>query len=440
MNANERKILESKIICHIFDRQIKLFADLNADHFSEPRLSAFFDAWTSPDFESVAHTFNDVIAGTAPFAHELNNEYFIKQLIAEDNRERARGVLRSLQDLKVDNFDEMLRGLNKAQEELTKISMHGTGTAVPITLVAERVLHDAITGDDEKLGSRQLFFKTGFHLIDSYLDGFGTKRIVLIGARPGMGKTSLGISLLAGVSSRGHRACYFSQEMSVDEVMTKYFAAMGHIDAKSLTQAGFQNLSDSEYDRFETALQVSKKVEPLVDELAMPYIESLVREIRRHAVGSEVRIFFIDYMQQIEVDPRNRDLARLQDNQKLSYIGKRLKALSKELNICIVILSQLNRGTELSSAPPTAANLKGSGSLEEDADQIILIHKTKEDEDSPYAYFVKVQKNRHGAESDEWIPVEARLRQSLFISNDGLQPISKMKKEKPIRKYKKNDD
>lgn len=233
---------------------------------------------------------------------------------------------------------------------------------------------------------------TGLPSINRRLGG-GVKpgRQVVLAGRPTVGKSSSAMQILLNVTQRGVPALFISQEMEFPELTDRIVANLGRADLGGISTGrldadGWQRVTDG-------AQRLDKLPLYLHSEggLSLAAIRSIARRmVRRHGV----RVVAIDYLQLCSASASKRDSNR---HHQLEELSRGLKALAMELGVCTVVLSQLNREVETrAGGRPVLANLKESGSIEEDADGVILLSRAGELSDGAAAILADVAKTRGG--------------------------------------------
>jgi replicative DNA helicase len=232
----------------------------------------------------------------------------------------------------------------------------------------------------------------GFTGIDYFTDGFQKSEMIVIGARPSIGKTALALNMAANIAVKQKiPTAFFSLEMAGTLVTLRILAAGGEVDTKSLRRLGESDKTSN----FQKLIMEASRVydAPLYIE-ATPNMAllDLRTEARRIKETYHIEIMFIDYLGLIASDnmyaPRYEQVAE---------ISRSLKSLARELNIPIVVLSQVARDSE--GKPPSLANLRDSGAVEQDADVVILMHRQRKPEDADAEFIetdIEIAKNRNG--------------------------------------------
>lgn len=233
---------------------------------------------------------------------------------------------------------------------------------------------------------------TGFADLDALLSGLGNSDLVLIAARPGMGKTSLGLAFAYNAARLEDKdVVFFSLEMSNIQLATRLISMVSLVDSNHLITG---KLSDDEWDAVANAALVLSNTHFYMDDQPDITVAEMKARCRRHR--DKIGLVVIDYLQLITS-------GRHTDNrvQEVSEITRSLKIMAKELNVPVVVLSQLNRGPEIrNDKRPHMSDLRESGSIEQDADAVMLIYRddyyNKEASEEPGIAELLVEKNRHG--------------------------------------------
>jgi replicative DNA helicase len=242
------------------------------------------------------------------------------------------------------------------------------------------VLREAIQLIDDVLKSKNPItgIPSGFEDIDSMTCGFHSDEFIILGARPSIGKTTFALNLASHISFH-HKipAAFFSLEMRDVTLVQRLISSEAMVGAQKL-RSGF--LSTSEYARIVDVMSVIYDASfYIVDipNMKMPDLRSQARKLRAQ---QQVEIIFVDYLGLIA-----HDIRTMPRYEQISDISRSLKALARELHIPIVVLCQLNRDAQYET--PTLANLRDSGSIEQDADLVMFLHrevpkKKKSEDDS----------------------------------------------------------
>jgi replicative DNA helicase len=233
---------------------------------------------------------------------------------------------------------------------------------------------------------------TGFRDLDEQTTGFQATELIILAARPSMGKTALVCNIAEAVARKsGKGVLLFSLEQSNLELAERFLAITAKINGHDL-RAG--NLSEDQHMQLVKASDDLARLPLFIDDKpgrTMTQVAALARRLhRRSALG----IIIIDYLQLIE--PEDKNAPR---EQQIAGISRRLKFLAKELRVPVVALAQLNRGVELrEDKRPRLADLRESGAIEQDADMVMFLHRPDayDPEDRPGEAEIIVAKHRSG--------------------------------------------
>lgn len=244
-------------------------------------------------------------------------------------------------------------------------------------------------------------YTTGFVDLDKAITGLNKSDLVIIGARPAMGKTSLALNIARNTAMMGKKkVLFFSLEMTKKQLAQRVLATEARIESTKMRTG---NINGEEWGRLATAAAVLSNCELYFDdtsEMTVPEMKSRIRRLR------DVDAVFVDYLQLMKSGTRTEGRV-----QEVSEITRNLKLMAKDLNIPVVVLAQLARRTEANgkSHRPQLSDLRESGSIEQDADIVIMLYRdeyyaenngedSKSEEEKPAvneAEFI-ISKNRHG--------------------------------------------
>ncbi len=257
---------------------------------------------------------------------------------------------------------------------------------------------DKMSKADPKEKEQYMGMPTGFSYLDRVLaGGFHRSDLILIGARPGMGKTSFALNVARNMAMKGKKTLFFSLEMSNEQLAQRIISTEARI-VSSKFRTG--DMSEADWDKIALAVQNLVKAELYFDDTANITVAEMKARVRRM---KDVDCVIIDYLQLMS-DPRFKD-NRVQE---ISKITRDLKLMAKDLGIPVVTCSQLSRNTaKTSDHRPQLTDLRESGSIEQDADIVLMLHResyyqngpqdNETDNDSANKAEVIVAKNRHGS-------------------------------------------
>ncbi|MBN1876286.1 MAG: replicative DNA helicase [Anaerolineae bacterium] len=233
---------------------------------------------------------------------------------------------------------------------------------------------------------------TGFRDIDRLLGGFQRSDLLILAARPGVGKTSLMLTFALKAAEKNRTAAFFSLEMSAEQLVQRLVAQLSRIDAQRLRLG---QLQDDEWPRFTEAIGHLSELPMYLDDTPSISVLQLRTKCRRLASERGLDVAFVDYLQLMESDMRSDNRV-----QEVSYISRSLKGLARELDIPLMTGSQLSRAVEQrADKVPVLSDLRESGSLEQDADIVMFIYRDElyhPETEKPHIADVIVSKHRSG--------------------------------------------
>ncbi|WP_373465457.1 replicative DNA helicase [Streptomyces sp. V1I6] len=263
---------------------------------------------------------------------------------------------------------------------------------------------------------------TGFTDLDALTNGLQPGQIIIVAARPAMGKSTLAMDFARActmpkgpnqqpIPGGGQPAAFISLEMGIDELNMRVLSAEGrvglhHLRSGTLDESGWERLAGAVQRYGDAPLYINESAQSLQE------IEAKCRRLKTRV--PDLGLIIIDYLQLITVGGTRRADVR---EQEVSTISRRLKLLAKELHLPIVVLSQLNRGPEMrQDKKPQVSDLRESGSIEQDADMVILLYRDDAYErESPRSGEADLIVGKHRNGPTATITVAAQLHYSRFV-------------------------
>lgn len=245
---------------------------------------------------------------------------------------------------------------------------------------------------EENKHGRRPGIPTGIKALDDAISGFDKGRLYIVGARTGIGKTTLAVNFSWAAVDAGHATAFFTVEMSEHEIAEKFLSRIGGIDGHRIVKG---QLTSSDFDKIHAAARTAHSL-PLyvVDHIGTSY-EKFCLETRRLVRQHGVKLVVFDYLQQMTLG-KAKGKTEANKHAELSIISHGLKQLARELGIAILCPAQLGRAAETYDFIPNKTHIKESGSIEHDADVIMLLHMTGPEELPDTKYLLVVDKNRRG--------------------------------------------
>jgi len=284
--------------------------------------------------------------------------------------------------------------LDYAEQQVFDIAEQGAKGKkgfIPIDQVLPEVIEqlDELFNSDGQLTG----LATGFSDLDEKTAGLQKGDLIIIAARPSMGKTALAMNLAENVAIREREpVAIFSMEMPAKQLANRLLASLGRVDTKRLRTG---DLSEDDWPRITSAVTLLSEAPIYIDDtpaLSPMELRARVRRLKRqHGLG----LIVVDYLQLMQASGKN-------DNRtaEISEISRTLKSLAKEMEVPVVALSQLNRALEQRpDKRPKMADLRESGAIEQDADLILFIYRDEvynEDSDAAGTAEIIIAKQRNG--------------------------------------------
>lgn len=255
----------------------------------------------------------------------------------------------------------------------------GNGDLVSAATVAQQIV--AAHDEARKREGGIVGLATGYRALDRLKGGFRHRDLMYMAGRPGMGKTALAIGIAKGVAEQGGRVYFASAEMDGASVQVRAVAAESGLPAEALERAWIidpgtnqgRRLSQPEYDRFFEANRRIGELPIVWDVRAAPTVASIRARARREKARRGLSLVIVDHIGLLSPGAEFRDSNR---NAELTRISAGLKAMQVELQVPVIVLSQLSREVEKrDDKRPMLSDLRDSGSLEQDADAVAFLYR-----------------------------------------------------------------
>ena len=315
-------------------------------------------------------------AGGAGYLAELSDAYTIyanieyyAKLIKETSVRRA--LIQTSANISNDAYEESIDVFNlleSSERRLSEISINSNPDTAESYNVANKlsdVINTMLDKRDGTFVSDNV--ETGLDLLDKFTNGgFQKSDYIIVAARPSVGKTAFAVSLIRNMIRKGKRVAFFSLEMPATQIITRLLSCTSRVDLSKLFTG---NLTDTDVSHITSAAEKIYQSELyLVDEpnMKLSDLRSRARMLMRE---KGIDVLFIDYIGLIEsgLDPRTPR------HEQVGYVSKALKQLARELHVTVVVLCQVSRDT--ADQEPQLNNLRDSGSIEQDADLVMFIHR-----------------------------------------------------------------
>ena len=314
------------------------------------------------------------------YAAIVQEKYYLRSLIS---------VSREVVDNAFDPQADAMELLEFAEQRIYDIRQgRQTGTILPLSKVLVEAYDrlQRISGEDRK---DYLGLSTGYKALDRIITGLNKSDFILIAARPGVGKTAFALNIAANVARQSGKAvAIFSLEMSREQLAQRLLSSEALVELQKLITG---TLTDDDWVGVAKATQTLASSRIYVDDNAVITVADIKAKLRRI---KDLGLVVIDYLQ-LMTSGRN-----IQNRvQEVSEMTRNLKLMAKELNIPVITLSQLSRSIESRSEhKPMLSDLRESGSIEQDADIVMFLHREAiyNEEESVNDAKCIIAKNRHG--------------------------------------------
>lgn len=279
----------------------------------------------------------------------------VSSVVIKDSYEDAKDVFELLDDAEKSLYDITDQNLNTAYEKLG-------GLAVKVQKEIEQLSmqEEGVTG-----------ITTGFEELDSILLGWQPSDLVILAARPGMGKTAFALSIARNAALAGHPTAIFSLEMSKMQLTQRLLAMESDINSRKIRSG---KLEEYEWKQIHQAVERMSEIDIFIDDTPGINIFELRAKCRRMKQNNKIELIIIDYLQLMTSAPNQ---SRGNREQEISSISRALKGMAKELNVPVITLSQLSRAVETRGGDkrPLLSDLRESGAIEQDADIVTFVFR-----------------------------------------------------------------
>ena len=332
-----------------------------------------------------------IIAEIVPSAANVKD--YAKIVRDKNILRRLIGVCSEISDTAYSEQDDVTHLLDSAEQAIFAIAENNETKG--FTHIREAILanyeHIKLLKTDKAAAAGQ---PTGFSDLDKVLVGMGPGDLILVGARPGMGKTSFTMNVATKVAQYSKKAvCVFSLEMSAEQLASRMLSSEALVDSYALRSG---NLSNDDWGKLARASSMLSECEILIDDTAGMTVTGMKAKLRR---VKNLGLVVIDYLQLMQSDRRIDSRVN-----EVAEISRNLKLLAKDLRVPIITCAQLSRGPESrTDKRPMLSDLRDSGAIEQDADVVMFLYRDeyydaadKKDGIQNTAEII-VAKNRHGS-------------------------------------------
>lgn len=341
--------------------------------------------------------------GGAAYLTELTNfvptaahvEQYADIVAQKAMRRRLIAASKAITDLSYDESKQLRELIEDAETRLFQVSQQHIKQDI---ISLEAILAESFDRLDDLHKDKQKIrgLPTGFKDLDDVLAGFQRSDLVILAARPSMGKTALALNFAHNIAVQSNQpVLIFSLEMSKEQLVDRLLSMESGVDAWSLRTG---NLTDADFEKIGQAMGTLSEAQIFIDDSPGITISDLRTKARREAHRQPLGLIIVDYLQLMS--GANRYGNEGNRVQEISEISRGLKGIARELNVPVLALSQLSRSVESRSPQiPQLADLRESGSIEQDADVVAFIYREEyynPDTDRRKLADIFIKKHRNG--------------------------------------------
>ena len=339
------------------------------------------------------------ISNVQAYAKIVQEKYLVRQLMGA-----AKDILE--QSGEEPDADLLLESAEQKIYEIRSGRDTSALTSISSVIVDTLVNLQKIAGPDR---DKYAGIPTGFTYLDTVLTGMGRSDLIILAARPGMGKTSFALNIATNVAKKQKiPVAIFSLEMTKDQLTSRILSAEAGIDSQAFRTG---KLKDEDWDDLARASEMLHDAPIYMDDtsgITIPEVKAKIRRINQDPSRPDIGLVIIDYLQLMTSGRRTENRV-----QEISDITRNLKIMAKELNVPVIALSQLSRSAEKATGRsdhrPQLSDLRDSGSIEQDADELLFLYRqayynshqdgAEEQQADERTAECIVAKNRHGETS-----------------------------------------
>ncbi len=372
----------------------------------------------------------DSIGGPA-YLTELTNfvptaahvEQYADIVAQKSMRRRLISASREITGLGYDESKQLRELIEEAETRLFNVSQQHIKQDV---ISLEAILAESFDRLDDLHKDKQKIrgIPTGFKDLDNTLAGFQRSDLIILAARPSMGKTALALNFAHNVAVQANQpVLIFSLEMSKEQLVDRLLSIESGVDAWALRTG---NLTDADFEKIGQAMGTLSEAPIFIDDTPGITVSDLRTKARREAHRHELGLIIVDYLQLMSSGTRfSNEGNRVQE---ISEISRGLKGLARELNVPVLALSQLSRSVENRSPQiPQLADLRESGSLEQDSDVVMFIYREEyyhPDTDRKKLADIMIKKHRNGPIDNVELFFENEKQRFLSVDTRHQDPFA----------------
>jgi len=379
---------------------------LTGADFSDPKLGDLFDVMRRARLNGQHVTYAtlaDANPGEAAFIMSLTEHGRFKYAVADHASIVSKHALRRRLRNAAAVLEARAGSSELDEEDLIEVARATVDEAVGEQRRPVRFLRDIVPGVITRMEDGGQFVATPWPSLDAAIGGFRPGTVTVVGARPAQGKTVIAGQIAVALAKHGPVA-FSSLEMSEDELVARFISERVHISVGNVKDG---KMTDADWARFAQRRRNVDDLQIAIDDRAgvtTADIRQFARSVSRHGKLAGV---VVDYLQLI-----TGTNSRAERRAQIDEASRQLKVLAKDLRVPVIVLSQLNRDSTKRADPrPRLEELKESGSIEQDADVVILLHREKVM--AGHKITLDVAKNRHGETASVELKWEGALSRAV---------------------------
>jgi replicative DNA helicase len=318
-----------------------------------------------------------------------------------ETKSTQRALIRAGGEIMRDGMDdekELEDTLNLAEKRIYEISMRKVqGTLVPMEQIVPQAYN--LIGELAQRRGKITGIPSGFIELDRMTNGFQKSDLIIVASRPAMGKSSFAMNVAQYAAVHNAKTVVvFSLEMSSEQLVMRMLCTEASVDSQRIKEGLIGN---NEMNNLMEVMDPMSRAKIFIDDSSGANVAMIRSKCRRLSARAGLDMIVIDYLQLMQASGSRKDGNRMQE---ISDMTRQLKLLARELNVPIILLCQLNRGPDTrADHRPVISDLRESGSIEQDADMVILLYRpaaymdTQEYEMGDNTSQIIIAKHRHGS-------------------------------------------
>jgi replicative DNA helicase len=363
------------------------------------------------------------LTNTVPTA--TNAEQYASIVATKSIRRRLISASNEIAQIGHDEKRSIAELVEEAEAKLFEVSQRHVGNDIASM---ESILADSFDRLDSLHKDKGTIrgVSTGYKDLDGKLAGFQKSDLIILAARPSMGKTAMALNLAQNISIKSEKSVLlFSLEMSKEQLVDRMLASEAGVNSWNLRTG---NLSDSDFEKIGHAMGSLSEAQMFIDDTPGLTVSDMRTKARREAHKRELGLVIVDYLQLMSGGSKFRgDGNRVQE---ISEISRGLKSIARELNVPVIALSQLSRSVESRSPQiPQLSDLRESGSIEQDADVVMFLYRddyyNPDTSEKPNVLDIFISKHRNGPTGRVEIYFDRERQKMLNLDTKHAGPFDK---------------